>query len=78
MMFFFQKLKDIPVNPKRYKLKKMLWLISIARNALVVVIASSVAFVTYDPVKPLFKLSGNLLTLTRTVVDLLTLTSWYN
>ncbi|XP_047505407.1 sodium-independent sulfate anion transporter-like isoform X2 [Pieris napi] len=53
-----QKFKDIKVNHKRYKLKKALWLISIARNALVVCIASTVAFCTFNAEKPLFKLSG--------------------
>ncbi|CAH2261713.1 jg26249, partial [Pararge aegeria aegeria] len=52
------KLKDIPLSAKRQKLKKLLWLVSIARNALVVLAASAVAFCTHDADAPLFKLSG--------------------
>ncbi|CAK1547370.1 unnamed protein product [Leptosia nina] len=51
-----RKLKDIQVNAKR--VKKTLWLISIARNALVVCITSTIAYCTYNPEQPLFKLSG--------------------
>ncbi|XP_041978045.1 sodium-independent sulfate anion transporter-like [Aricia agestis] len=57
-LLLLRKLKDIPVNPKRYALKKFLWLVSIARNALVVCAASAVAYYTYDPQNLLFKLSG--------------------
>ncbi|CAF4823502.1 unnamed protein product [Pieris macdunnoughi] len=58
VLLLLRKFKDIKVNHKRYKLKKALWLISIARNALVVCIASTVAFCTYNAENPLFKLSG--------------------
>ncbi|XP_050345918.1 sodium-independent sulfate anion transporter-like [Nymphalis io] len=57
-LLLLRKLKDIPISPKRYKLKKTLWFISIGRNALVVFAASSFAFYTYDAKLPLFKLSG--------------------
>ncbi|XP_046959658.1 sodium-independent sulfate anion transporter-like [Vanessa cardui] len=57
-LLLLRKLKDIPLNPKRYKLKKTLWFISIGRNALVVFTASAFAFYTYDAKTPLFKLSG--------------------
>lgn len=53
------------MNPKRHKLKKLLWLVSIARNALVVLAASTAAFFTYDAERPLFKLSGNSTPLSR-------------
>lgn len=53
------------MNPKRRKLKKLLWLVSIARNALVVLAASTAAFFTYDAERPLFKLSGNSTPLSR-------------
>ncbi|CAG4990763.1 unnamed protein product [Colias eurytheme] len=58
VLLSLRKLKDIKVNPKKYRLKKLLWMISIARNALVVGIASTVAYCTYNPEKLLFKLSG--------------------
>ncbi|CAH2105970.1 unnamed protein product [Euphydryas editha] len=57
-LLLLRSLKDIHVSPKRYKLKKTLWFISISRNALVVFAASTYAFCTYDPKQPLFKLSG--------------------
>ncbi|CAH0723069.1 unnamed protein product, partial [Brenthis ino] len=58
LLLLLRKLKDVKVNPKRYRLKKTLWLISIARNALVVFGASAVAYCVHDPAQPLFKLSG--------------------
>ncbi|XP_045448674.1 sodium-independent sulfate anion transporter-like [Melitaea cinxia] len=57
-LLLLRSLKDIRVSSKRYKLKKALWFISISRNALVVFVASTYAFCTYDPKQPLFKLSG--------------------
>ncbi|XP_047529810.1 sodium-independent sulfate anion transporter-like isoform X1 [Vanessa atalanta] len=57
-LLLLRKLKDVPLSPKRFKLKKTLWFISIGRNALVVFTASAFAFYTYDAKMPLFKLSG--------------------
>ncbi|CAG9584968.1 unnamed protein product [Danaus chrysippus] len=57
-LLILRKLKDLPVSPKKPKLKKVLWLVSIARNALVVLAASTVAYYTYDQQQPLFLLSG--------------------
>lgn len=51
--------KDIKVNPKRYKLKKALFLISISRNALAVLLSGAFAYcTTYDQCNPLVTLSG--------------------
>ncbi|XP_023935120.2 sodium-independent sulfate anion transporter-like [Bicyclus anynana] len=58
VLLALRKLKDVPVSDKRAGLKKLLWLVSISRNALVVLGASAVAYCTYDPLRPLFKLSG--------------------
>lgn len=51
-----QKLKDLKVRDER--LGKALWLISIGRNALVVLGASVFAYCTYDPNHLIVKLSG--------------------
>lgn len=59
LKLLFQKLKDLHVSSKRAKLKKALWLVSIGRNALVVLSTSTLAFILHDPTRPpLFKLSG--------------------
>ncbi|XP_037293830.1 sodium-independent sulfate anion transporter [Manduca sexta] len=58
VLLLLRKLKDIPVNPKRSTLKKALWLVSISRNALVVLVATTFAYVVHDPKDPMFKLSG--------------------
>ncbi|XP_034830887.1 sodium-independent sulfate anion transporter-like [Maniola hyperantus] len=58
VLLALRKLKDLPVGAKRHRLKKLLWLVSIARNALVVLGASTAAYCTYDAAQPLFKLSG--------------------
>ncbi|CAK1596664.1 unnamed protein product [Parnassius mnemosyne] len=59
VLLLLRKLKDVKVSAKRHKLKKALWLVSIARNALVVFAASTFACYTYDPARPLLKLSGS-------------------
>ncbi|XP_068631946.1 sodium-independent sulfate anion transporter-like [Battus philenor] len=53
-----RKVKDLPVSPKRRALRQALWLLSISRNALVVFAASTFAYCTHDPARPLFALSG--------------------
>ncbi|XP_050683795.1 sodium-independent sulfate anion transporter-like [Leptidea sinapis] len=58
VLLLLRKLKDLPVSPKRYRLKKVLWLLSIARNALIVGICSTIAFTMHSDQNPLFKLSG--------------------
>ncbi|CAH2036865.1 unnamed protein product, partial [Iphiclides podalirius] len=58
VLLILRKLKDLNVGPKRHRLKKTLWLVSIARNALVVFAASTFAYCTYNPERPLLKLSG--------------------
>ncbi|KAJ0177511.1 hypothetical protein K1T71_007520 [Dendrolimus kikuchii] len=58
VLLLLRKLKDLQVHPKKPKVKKALWLISIGRNALVVILASTFAYFTYDPQDPLIKLSG--------------------
>lgn len=51
-----QKLKDVPVKNK--VLKKTLWFMSTGRNAMVVVICSTIAY-NFDKFGPVpFKLSG--------------------
>ncbi|KAF9416931.1 hypothetical protein HW555_005847, partial [Spodoptera exigua] len=50
------KLKDVRVRSPR--VARALWLVSISRNALVVLAASSFAYLTHQPNQPLFKLSG--------------------
>ncbi|CAB3239026.1 unnamed protein product [Arctia plantaginis] len=58
VLLLLRQLKDVKVNPKRTKLKRALWLLSIGRNALVVLAASTLAYCIHNPEKPLFKLSG--------------------
>lgn len=58
VLLLLRKLKDVQVSPKQTKLKKALWLVSISRNAIVVLAASVFAFYTHNPQKPMFKLSG--------------------
>ncbi|KAI5652192.1 sulfate permease family domain-containing protein [Phthorimaea operculella] len=65
VLLSLRKLKDVPVSPKRRGLKRALWLVSIARNAIVVCASSVLAYCTYDAQlnqHPYFKLSGNILT----------------
>ncbi|XP_014362054.2 sodium-independent sulfate anion transporter [Papilio machaon] len=57
-LLLLRKLKDVKVGPKRRKLKKTLWLVSIGRNALVVLAAAAFAYCTHDPARPLLRLSG--------------------
>ncbi|CAH0579551.1 unnamed protein product [Chrysodeixis includens] len=58
VLLLLRKVKDIPVSEKRGRLRRALWLLSISRNALVVLAASSFAYLTHHPNQPLFKLSG--------------------
>ncbi|KAJ8729793.1 hypothetical protein PYW07_016831 [Mythimna separata] len=57
VLLLLRKLKDVRVRSER--LSRVLWLVSISRNALVVLAASSFAYLTHHPHQPpLFKLSG--------------------
>ncbi|KAL0841641.1 hypothetical protein ABMA28_015293 [Loxostege sticticalis] len=56
ILLLLRKLKDLKVRDER--LGKALWLISIGRNALVVLGASVFAYCTYDPNHLIVKLSG--------------------
>ncbi|XP_059051591.1 sodium-independent sulfate anion transporter [Achroia grisella] len=58
VLLVLRKLKDLKVSPKRLRLQKTLWLISISRNALVVTVAAIFAYCSYNPSKLLVKLSG--------------------
>ncbi|XP_047024534.1 sodium-independent sulfate anion transporter-like [Helicoverpa zea] len=55
-LLLLRKVKDVRVRSKR--MGRVLWLLSISRNALVVLAASVLAYVTHGPDRPLFKLSG--------------------
>ncbi|XP_060802824.1 sodium-independent sulfate anion transporter [Amyelois transitella] len=52
-LLLLRKLKDVKVSEKRAALRRSLWLVSIARNALVVLAASVFAYV-----RPVVRLSG--------------------
>ncbi|KAH9637036.1 hypothetical protein HF086_009814 [Spodoptera exigua] len=56
VLLLLRKLKDVRVRSPR--VARALWLVSISRNALVVLAASSFAYLTHHPNQPLFKLSG--------------------
>ncbi|CAH1645252.1 unnamed protein product [Spodoptera littoralis] len=56
VLLLLRKLKDVRVRSPR--VGRALWLVSISRNALVVLAASSFAYLTHHPNQPLFKLSG--------------------
>ncbi|XP_022830973.1 sodium-independent sulfate anion transporter-like [Spodoptera litura] len=56
VLLLLRKLKDVRVRSPR--VGRALWLVSIGRNALVVLAASSFAYLTHHPNQPLFKLSG--------------------
>ncbi|XP_072931671.1 sodium-independent sulfate anion transporter-like, partial [Epargyreus clarus] len=56
VLLALRKLKDLPVSPKRRRLRRALWLLSIARNALVVLAAAAAAALAPD--RTLFRLSG--------------------
>ncbi|XP_075974003.1 sodium-independent sulfate anion transporter-like [Anticarsia gemmatalis] len=58
VLLLLRQLKDVRVSEKRTTLKRALWLVSIGRNALVVLAASTLAYFLHNPEKPLFKLSG--------------------
>lgn len=58
LLLLLRQLKELRVNASRTRLKRALWLISISRNALVVLAASTLAYCVHDPLRPLFKLSG--------------------
>ncbi|KAM3960573.1 sodium-independent sulfate anion transporter [Aphomia sociella] len=58
VLLTLRKLKDLKVSPKRPKLQKALWLLSIGRNAMVVCAAAVFAYCTHNPKKLLVKLSG--------------------
>ncbi|XP_053608013.1 sodium-independent sulfate anion transporter-like [Plodia interpunctella] len=57
-LLLLRKLKDVKISPKRPVLRKSLWLVSIARNALVVLAAAVFAYCLHDPDDPIVKLSG--------------------